>query len=116
MEVIKPPPHCHIFWSATRARNFIHALAGNSKIRGTYNENIRILNAVYSGLVGKESDPRQFIQHVNPVLFAYEMGMPPALIKRVLAGSWFRLWEQAFYSKCRHCKNIATKMHTTLYV
>ena len=106
--IILPPPHCHIFWSATRTRRFARLVLRNPKRRGTYDQNIHLLSAVYDLFTGAtETDPRLFIQKVNPIPFARMLGLEPPQIKRFLAGSWRQLNHRLLHSKCAHCRILA---------
>jgi hypothetical protein len=106
-ERILPPRPYHINWPASRARHFAQIVSGNPKRRGTYDQNIRILNDAYSRLVGSEAHPRAFIQKVNPLIFARLLGWSDELIKVTLRGSAHELWIRASYSKCEHCRTLA---------
>jgi hypothetical protein len=107
--IIQPPPHCHIFWSATRARRFARLAACNPKRRGTYDQNIRLLSMVYDRLTGttEDGDPRLFMQKVNPIPFARMLGLEPPQIKRFLAGYWGQLNQRLLHSRCAHCRRLA---------
>ena len=106
--VILPPPHTHIFWSATRTRRFARLVTGNPKRRGTYDQNIRILNAAYNlGTGTMNEDPRLFMQKVNPIPFARLIGLEPIQIKRFLVDSWRLLNDRLIRSKCEHCRKLA---------
>jgi hypothetical protein len=106
-ERILPPRPYHINWPASRARHFAQIISGNPKRRGTYDQNIRILNDAYSRLVGSEAHPRAFIQKVNPLIFARLLGWSEQLIKVTLRGSAHELWTRAAHSKCEHCRALA---------
>jgi hypothetical protein len=104
-EKIRPPLHCHIFWSATRTRHFARILSVNPKRRGTYDENIRLLNAAYSKKMGKEAHVRLFMQRVNPILFARAMGWDPRVARKLIGyHSWNTLYKMVMRSKCEHCR------------
>jgi argininosuccinate synthase len=108
-DIIKPPPHYHIFWSATRARQFARILSGDPKRRSTYDQNIRLLNAAYSRIMETEADPRAFIKKVNPVLFAHALGMSPHFTQRVIGfRSYNTLYTMVKQSKCEHCRKLAS--------
>jgi hypothetical protein len=108
---IRPPRHCHIFWNATRAQNFARILTGNPKRRATYDTNIRLLNTVYEEAVGGEdSDPRHFINKVNPLCFAWVALFPHQTTRRLLADSHQMLWLRMVRSKCAHCRDLADQV------
>jgi len=111
-EKIRSPLHCHIFWSATRARHFARILTGDPKRRGTYDENIRLLNAAYSKKVGTEAHVRLFIQKVNPILFARAMGWDMRLVFKLIGRHpWNTLYNMIVNSKCEHCRAAAPPYH-----
>lgn len=105
-DLIKPPAHYHIFWSATRARTFARIVTLDPKRRSTYDQNIRLLAAEYNMLTGTEANPRQFIQKVNPLLFAHLLGWPPHFTQRTLGREWNTLYTMVIYSKCEHCRKL----------
>lgn len=106
-EKIRPPPHCHLFWSATRTRHFARILSGNPKRRGTYDENIRLLNAAYSKKIGVDSHVRLFMHSVNPILFAHAMGWDPRFAHKLIGyHSWSTLYKMVIWSKCEHCRKV----------
>lgn len=108
---IRSPLHCHIFWSATRTRHFARILSGNPKRRGTYDENIRLLNDAYSKKMGKEADVRLFMQRVNPILFASAMGWNPRVARKLIGyHSWSTLFKMVMLSKCEHCRSIGSTL------
>ena len=110
-EKIRPPLHCHIFWSATRTRHFAQILSGNPKRRGTYDENIRLLNAAYSKKVGENNNVRLFMQRVNPILFASAMGWNPRVARKLIGyHSWSTLFKMVMLSKCEHCRSIGNTL------
>lgn len=117
-EKIRAPEPSHLFWSATRARRFARIVSGNPRRRGTYDENIRLLNAVYSKKVGGEAHVRLFMQKVNPILFAYAMGWDMrATLKLFDRSAWNTLLTMVIRSKCEHCRAIGLYCHNvvTLY-
>jgi hypothetical protein len=106
--IIRPPAPYHIFWPAIRVRRFARLVTGDPKRRGTYNDNIRLLNTIYNLFMRSDnSDPRLFMQKVNPIPFARLIGLQPPDIKRFLAGSWSSLNHRLIYSKCEHCRKLA---------
>jgi hypothetical protein len=109
---IRPPPHSHVFWNATRARNFARAVSGNPARRGTYDENIRLLDIVYAAALGRpdDIDPQTFIKKVNPLAFAYTVGLSRTQTKKLLAGAYYILWQRIAASKCACCRELAQKM------
>ena len=108
---IRSPRHSHVFWNATRAQNFARVLTGDPKRRATYDANIRLLNTVYAKAVGgEESDPRLFMNKVNPLCFAWLVLFPPQTTRRLLADSHQMLWMQMVRSKCAHCRNLADQV------
>lgn len=103
MKPIRPPAHYHIYWPAIRARNFARVLTGNPMWRGTYDQNIRMIAERH--LAG--CNPREFIQKVNPFLFAKQIGLSELDARRLLGRSYHELWTQAAYSRCEHCRALA---------
>jgi len=111
-ERILPPRHYHINWPATRARHFARIVSGNPKRRGTYDQNIRLLNATYTGLIGKPdqtstADVRLFIQKVNPLAFAHVAGISPLQTKKMLRSVFLELLHRITHSKCECCRSLA---------
>ena len=111
-ERILPPRHYHINWPATRARHFARIVSGNPKRRGTYDQNIRLLNGVYTALIGKRdqkstADVRLFIQKVNPLAFAHVIRMSPLQAKRLLGPVFPELLHRIVHSKCECCRALA---------
>jgi len=112
MERILPPRHYHINWPATRARHFARIVSGNPKRRGTYDQNIRLLNATYTALIGKPdqmstADVRLFIQKVNPLAFAHVAGISPLQTKKMLRSVFLELLHRITHSKCECCRSLA---------
>jgi hypothetical protein len=112
VERILPPRHYHINWPATRARHFARIVSGNPKRRGTYNQNIRLLNATYTALIGKPdqmstADVRLFIQKVNPLAFAHIVGISPLQTKKMLGPAYLELLYRITHSKCECCRSLA---------
>jgi hypothetical protein len=106
--VILPPRLSTALWTATRARRFVRLMTSNPKWRGTYDQNIRILNAAYNLFTATENDDvRLFMWKVNPIPFARRLGLQPAQIKRFMAGSWPVLNYRMIHSKCAHCRKLA---------
>jgi len=115
MERILPPRHYHINWPATRARHFARIVSGNPKRRGTYDQNIRLLNATYTALIGKPdqmstADVRLFIQKVNPLAFAHIVGISPLQTKKMLGPVYLDLLYRITHSKCECCRSIAPSL------
>jgi hypothetical protein len=115
VERILPPRHYHINWPATRARHFARIVSGNPKRRGTYNQNIRLLNATYTALIGKPdqtstADVRLFIQKVNPLAFAHIVGISPLQTKKMLGPAFLELLYRITHSKCECCRSIAPSL------
>ena len=100
---IRPPKHYHIYWPALRARAFARILTGIPMWRGTYDQNIRMIAERH--LAG--CNPREFIQTVNPFLFAKQIGLSELDARRLLGRSYHELWTQAAYSRCEHCRALA---------
>ena len=112
VERILPPRHYHINWPATRARHFARIVSGNPKRRGTYDQNIRLLNASYTALIGKPdqtstADVRLFIQKVNPLAFAHIVGISPIQTKKMLGPAFLELLHRITHSKCECCRSLA---------
>jgi hypothetical protein len=112
VERILPPRHYHINWPATRARHFARIVSGNPKRRGTYDQNIRLLNASYTALIGKPdqtstADVRLFIQKVNPLAFAHIVGISPLQTKKMLGPAFLELLHRITHSKCECCRSLA---------
>ena len=103
MKPIRPPAHYHIYWPALRARAFARILTGNPMWRGTYDQNIRLIAERH--LAG--CNPREFIQKVNPFLFAKQIGLSDSDSRRILHHSYEYLLIQAAYSRCEHCRTLA---------
>ena len=112
VERILPPRHYHINWPATRARHFARIVSGNPKRRGTYDQNIRLLNTTYTRLIGKPdqtstADVRLFIQKVNPLAFAHVVGISPLQTKKMLGPKFLELLHRITHSKCECCRSLA---------
>lgn len=112
---ILPPRHYHINWPATRARHFARIVSGNPKTRGTYDQNIRLLNALYMQMIGlpqatEEADVRLFIQKCNPLAFAHTVGIHPLLTKKLLGHSFPELLHRITHSKCECCRALAPSL------
>jgi hypothetical protein len=103
-EKIRPPLHCHLFWSATRTRHFARRITGDLKRRSTYDENIRILTATYNKLTNQNVSPRQFMQSVNPLLFGHMIGLSLYEMKKLIGSDWHTLYRMIANSKCEHCR------------
>ena len=103
MRPIRPPKHYHIYWPALRARAFARVLTGNPMWRGTYDQNIRLIAERH--LPG--CNPREFIQKVNPFLFAKQIGLSDSESRRILHHSYNYLFAHAAYSRCEHCRALA---------
>ena len=103
--VIKPPPHAHRFWSATRARLFARKLTGDPKRRGTYDQNIRVI----ASKTHPDVDPRIFIEKVNPVLYCLTVGWSQEDAYKLLKWQWLNLWRRCAYSRCEHCRLLANR-------
>lgn len=104
-DVIRPPPHCHRFWSATRARKFARVLLKDPKHRGTYDQNIRLI----ASKTHPDVDVRQFIEKVNPVLWFLKVGWSKNLLPRLISEprDLYLLWQRCAYSSCAHCRELA---------
>ena len=109
-KIIRAPSPVQIYWSATRARNFARIVSGNPKRRSTYDENIRLLDAVYSKLVGEEGNPLLFMKKVNPLAFAWMNQIPTEKTQKILVDSHHMLWLRLVNSKCFHCRKMAKKV------
>lgn len=105
-DVIRPPPHCHRFWSATRARKFARLLLNDPKHRGTYDQNIRLV----ASKTHPDVDVRQFIEKVNPVLWCLKLGWSHNLVRcLIVRRDLDLLWQRVAYSSCAHCRDLADK-------
>ena len=111
-DVIRPPPHCHRFWSATRARKFARLLLNDPKHRGTYDQNIRLVaSKTHPGV-----DVRKFIEKVNPVLWCLKLGWSHNLVRcLIVRRDLDLLWQRCAYSSCAHCRDLANKHSGYLY-
>ena len=111
---ILPPRHCHIYWSATRARHFARVLLNDPKRRGTYDQNIRLLNSVYGEILGRpantDKDVRLFIQRVNPLALALACRLEKRLIISLLRGDFQKLLNRFTHSKCSCCRAIGASI------
>jgi len=115
VERILPPRHYHINWPATRARHLARIVSGNPKRRGTYDQNIRLLNKTYTALIGKPNqmstaDVRLFIQKVNPLAFAHIVGISPLQTKKMLGPAFVELLHRITHSKCECCRSIGPSL------
>lgn len=110
---IRAPTPDHLFWSATRVRHFAQRITGNQKRRGTYDENIRLLNAVYSKLTGQKGTPQLFMQKVNPLLFGQMFGWHFHDTKKLIGSQWVVLYKMIVNSKCEHCRQMGAALHIT---
>jgi len=101
-------PRNHLFWPATRVRRFVRLITDNPRWRGSYDQNIRILNATYNYFVGStREDPTAFMMKVNPISFARMLGLEPCQIKVFLPDSWKELNHRLLHSKCEPCRMLA---------
>ena len=111
---ILPPRHCHIFWSATRARHFARVILNDPKRRSTYDQNIRLLNGVYGEIMGRpantDEDVRLFITRVNPLALALACRMDKRLIISLLRSDFQKLLHRFQHSKCSCCRAIGASV------
>jgi hypothetical protein len=105
---IRAPAPYHIYWPALRTRRFVQKFLGEKYKRGTYDKNIRILNAVYGYMVGTDADAKLFMQRVNPILFAKMLGWSELETRRLIGGrAYHELWLRVANSKCACCRALA---------